>query len=111
MVIGGNFNIAGTVVANAIALWNGNSWEPLGSGLGGEVRDLAVLPNGDLVAGGGFRRVGDEFISGVARWDGVSWSGFGEGIGGLGVISIDPRAESTHVIEALQVEVTCPVQN
>jgi trimeric autotransporter adhesin len=88
MVIGGNFNIAGTVVANAIALWNGNSWEPLGSGLGGEVRDLAVLPNGDLVAGGGFRRVGDEFISGVARWDGVSWSGFGEGIGGLGVISI-----------------------
>ena len=27
MVVGGNFNIAGTVVANAIALWNGSSWK------------------------------------------------------------------------------------
>src|SRR5262249_10971974 len=35
MIAGGSFTIAGGVIANSIAQWNGTSWRPLGSGMGG----------------------------------------------------------------------------
>jgi hypothetical protein len=72
LVATGDFRLAGAVSANYIARWNGSVWSPLGSGLGGpglpEVRDLTVLPNGDLVAGGRFTTAGGIVAPHIARW-------------------------------------------
>lgn len=72
LVAAGSFTTAGGVPANGVARWSGTSWSPLGAGAfptgyGGEVRALAVLPNGDLVCGG--------YLPGhITRWDGANWS-------------------------------------
>jgi hypothetical protein len=44
LYIGGNFNVAGNVMANHIAKWDGTNWSRLGDGLAGFVYALAVSP-------------------------------------------------------------------
>ena len=46
LYVGGNFTVAGGVVANRIARWDGSSWTPLGSGMNGPVQALAVFDDG-----------------------------------------------------------------
>ncbi|MGJ8726580.1 MAG: hypothetical protein ACSHYB_18695 [Roseibacillus sp.] len=57
------------------------TWEAIGTGTGGIVDDLLILPNGDLLAA---TRTADGF----KRWDGSAWSTYAGGvdIGGSGVI-------------------------
>ncbi len=82
LVVGGDFSVAGEILANNIAIWNGTDWEALGDGLSGEVHAFAVLPNGDLVVGGNFVWAeGNILVRAVARWDGTDWHGFGTGMG------------------------------
>jgi len=81
LVIGGSFTIAGTTAAASIARWDGTTWEPLGSGVSGEVSALAVLPDRSLIAGGGFLSAGGVLVNKVARWNGASWEPLGSGIG------------------------------
>src|SRR5262245_26402191 len=54
VVAGGNFRIAGSALAESVAVWDPSTgmWSALGTGLNDNVTALAVLPNGDLVAGG-----------------------------------------------------------
>jgi hypothetical protein len=70
------------VAAKSVALWQQSGWSTLGTGIQGpcpNVRALAVLPNGNLVAGGG------GFSAGILRWNGTNWSGLGTGVaGGVG---------------------------
>ncbi|MDP0490935.1 MAG: hypothetical protein Q7Q71_07800 [Verrucomicrobiota bacterium JB023] len=56
-------------------------WEAVGNGTGGQVDDLLLLPNGDLLAA---TRTSDGF----KRWDGSSWSTYAGGVdnAGTGVI-------------------------
>ncbi len=80
---GGTFNQAGGVSARSIAKWDGESWSPLGEGVDGSVRALAVYDDGRgpaLYAGGDFQTAGGIHAGGAARWDGVSWSS----VGGVG---------------------------
>ncbi|HEU4417357.1 MAG TPA: hypothetical protein VFT55_00385, partial [Planctomycetota bacterium] len=51
-----------------VARWNGTAWSGLGAGIGG-VRELQVLPNGDLAAVGTWS-VNHGFVS---RWNGATW--------------------------------------
>ena len=51
-----------------------------GGFFGPAVDDLAVLPNGDLVAGGSFTSVAGVTANNVARFDGGTWSAMGSGI-------------------------------
>ncbi|MBX9736269.1 MAG: hypothetical protein K2X32_05030 [Phycisphaerales bacterium] len=95
LVAGGNFTSAGGTSARSIARWNGTSWLPLGTGIGGfdpRVLALAVLPNGDLIAGGSFGTAGGVTALRVARWNGSAWFPLGEGIrgdsSGLQVLSL-----------------------
>ncbi|MHC4160280.1 MAG: hypothetical protein ACYSSO_14540, partial [Planctomycetota bacterium] len=53
LIAGGEFTVAGDVLANFIAAWDGNSWQPLGSGMNNRVYALAVY-DGELIAGGSF---------------------------------------------------------
>jgi hypothetical protein len=77
LIVGGEFDSAGTVPANNIARWDGADWYPLGSGAGGvngAVRCLTVF-DGDLLVAGDFDSAAG-LPMGIARWDGASWSPF-----------------------------------
>ena len=78
LAAGGDFLVAGSVVANNIARWNGTTWLAYGSGIGvGDgltpVQALAVLNNGHLVAGGDFLSAGGNLRNHIARWNGANW--------------------------------------
>jgi hypothetical protein len=81
LIVGGSFSVAGNVLANNIASWDGVAWLPLGTGMNGPVYALAVY-NGELIAGGAFTTAGGVFAKCIARWDGASWQPLGTGMGG-----------------------------
>ena len=56
LIVGGLFDIAGSVAANRIAAWDGTSWSALGSGMNQSVNSLAVY-DGKLIAGGLFTEI------------------------------------------------------
>ena len=69
LYIGGEFHLAGSVIANHVAQWNGSAWTALGSGLVGSsphVSALAVLGS-DLYAGGAFSFAGGKVSAYIAR--------------------------------------------
>jgi hypothetical protein len=73
LVVGGDFNTAGGATQNYIARWNfaTSTWSgmaPGDVGLGGPVRSLAVLPNGDLAVGGDFLTAGGVSAQRFAIW-------------------------------------------
>ena len=82
LVVGGDFTVAGTVLANRIAAYDPvtDTWSALGSGMNSTVRALTTLPNGDLVAGGVFTTAGGVSANRIARWNGTSWSALGSGM-------------------------------
>src|SRR5262249_30322030 len=49
LVAGGNFTIAGNVLASNIAAWDGTTWRSLGDGVNAPVYGLAVY-DGQLIA-------------------------------------------------------------
>lgn len=78
----GTFDRAGEVVVNRIAAWNGQWWEPLGTGCSNTVNALALLPSGRVVAGGSFSQAGGSPASRIAVWNGTTWTALGSGLGG-----------------------------
>ena len=80
--IGGDFKTAGNVIANYVVQWDGSGWTPLGSGLNGPVRALAIDRRGHLYAVGLFTQAGDQPANHVARWDGQTWEALGSGVNG-----------------------------
>lgn len=87
LIVGGNFRNAGDVVVNNLAVWDGASWSPLGSGTaGGQLRSTVstqVAYDADLVVGGEFMEAGGTAASHIAAWDGSSWSPLGSGTNGV----------------------------
>src|SRR5207247_1508062 len=68
LYIGGDFIVAGDVIANHIAKWNGQNWTALGSGLnGGGVSALAVSGS-NVYAGGSFTNAGGIAATNFAKW-------------------------------------------
>lgn len=89
-VVGGTFAFVDTIQANSIATYDPSTgvWKALGSGILGptylsaqvQVRALAVLPSGELVAAGNFGTAGGATANHVARWNGSTWSPLGTGM-------------------------------
>jgi len=82
---GGLLTSAGGVAANQIAKWNGDTWAPLGSGMNGTVRALAVFDDGSddgpaLYAGGEFTTAGGVMVNRIAKWNGMAWAPLGSGM-------------------------------
>jgi trimeric autotransporter adhesin len=85
LIVGGYFTIAGGVIANYIAAWDGTSWSALGSGMaGGDQTHVSALTvfDGKLIAGGTFTSAGGVSVNNIAAWDGESWYSLGSGISG-----------------------------
>lgn len=84
VVVGGAFTVAANTPVANIAMWDPatSTWSSLGAGTNAEVRALAVLRDGSLVAGGSFSQAGEVAASGVARWNGSTWSPLGSGTNG-----------------------------
>ncbi|MBL8754049.1 MAG: hypothetical protein JNK15_12185 [Planctomycetes bacterium] len=83
LVMGGQFDNAGGLLAANIASWDGTWWSPLGSGCDSHVQALAEGPNGELVAGGYFDHAGGVPAARIAAWNGTTWSPLGAGMPGL----------------------------
>ena len=66
----------GNVEANGVACFDGDDWQPLGSGLNNQVSALAHF-DGELYAGGFFNEAGGEPANRIARWDGTDWRPLG----------------------------------
>ncbi|MCA3006014.1 MAG: hypothetical protein LW650_14250 [Planctomycetaceae bacterium] len=91
LIVGGRFGFASGVSVNNIVRWDGSAYTPLGTVAGfgsrGEVFDIEVLPNGDILAG-----CGPNFTqsANVFRFNGTSWAPLGSGanqsISGLAVL-------------------------
>ena len=71
--VGGDFTPA---PANDVASWNGSAFSAMGSGAaGGFVYQLAVFPNGNIVAVGTFTSMGGVANTNkVAVWNGAAWT-------------------------------------
>lgn len=83
----GDFTIAGGVAALGIASWDGTTWAPLGSGIGGQVWAMLGYDvdgpgpiSNKLYVGGEFTSAGGMPASQIACWDGFSWSEVGGGV-------------------------------
>lgn len=96
LYVGGSFTVAGNILANNIAKWNGTSWQALGSGVTatGRIRpfnpispfhDVYALAayNGQLIAGGSFTTAGGARANFIAAWNGVSWQPLGSGMNSI----------------------------
>ena len=81
LYIGGDFIVAGAVVANRVAKWDGAKWSGLGAGMNGAVRAVAVSGN-NLYAAGDFTTAGGAPANRIARWNGTSWSALASGLNG-----------------------------
>ena len=73
--LGGEFGAVGTVVANNVAKWDGESWLPLSSGIDGVVTDLEIIGNELYAVWGSTSHDGGTRI---LMWDGQSWTLVGE---------------------------------
>ncbi len=83
LVIGGGplSSVNGTPAIN-IAMFDGQSWSPLGAGLDNDystasVYDLAVFGS-DLISTGTFTRSASTPLPGIARWNGSAWQSIGQ---------------------------------
>ncbi len=75
---GGTFTNAGPTVLNYIARWDGTNWQPLGTGMNGNVRALEFWDARDgnglmLYAAGDFTQAGGVPADRIAKWDGTQW--------------------------------------
>jgi hypothetical protein len=77
--VAGSFSVAGNVLANNIAMWDGIRWSTLGLGLNDRVTSLAVDGRGNLYAGGAFTQAGGKPAYYIARWNGQEWYSLGNG--------------------------------
>ncbi|MFT3685589.1 MAG: hypothetical protein QM783_11780 [Phycisphaerales bacterium] len=76
IVIGGNFTDLdlGRVQANHVAMYDGATWRPLGSGVNNNVNSFTTY-QGQLIAFGRFSQAGGQSANGIARWNGSRWEG------------------------------------
>lgn len=85
--VGGTFSRIDDAPVLAVARWNGQAWDRLGTGVGagsGGPSVNAVLPvaDGSVVVAGEFTRAGSLAVANVARWTGAAWTSVGHGLGG-----------------------------
>ena len=101
---GGDFDNADGIQAKGIAMWDGDQWRSLGSGVArsepGDVAEVhaIVLHDDQVFVGGFFDIAGGRPVNGVAVWDGRRWSPLGEGVRGGDAPRVRSMAASSQGI-------------
>jgi hypothetical protein len=108
VLVGGSFAFSETATTDAgvrkLARWDGTKWRAFGNNdaLGyaippnstsTTVSELAVLPNGDVIAAGTLSSYNN-----LARWDGNTWSAYGGGIRGEGIRDLHVDAQGRLLV-------------
>ncbi|RPJ29150.1 MAG: hypothetical protein EHM33_01910 [Chloroflexi bacterium] len=79
------------IPTNFIAYWDGTQWNQYGIGANGEIRAVAVAPNGYVYVTGSFTSIGGVAANRVAYWDGSAWNTMGTGLNATGhAIAVAP---------------------
>jgi hypothetical protein len=73
-----------SIPVNFIAYWDGTQWHQYGIGANGEIRAVAVAPNGYVYVTGSFTSIGGVAANRVAYWDGSTWHAMGPGFNNTG---------------------------
>jgi hypothetical protein len=87
--VGGFFNSAGSAPANTVATWDGQSWNPIGTGyFAGTDACFGLASDAmDNVYAGGDMPGSNH----VAKWDGSTWSPLGQGLNApCGLVAVAP---------------------
>lgn len=79
LVAAGGFQQSGNTSVHGVALWDGLHWNPLGEGLDGQGRTVAVWKD-TLYVGGYFSSAGGVNAGSLAKWDGSAWYDVGAGL-------------------------------
>jgi hypothetical protein len=83
LVAGGAFGSTPDQIKN-VAIFDGESWQPLGSGIpinGGSIPVRSLTEFGDALAvGGDFASAGGVSANNIALWDGAMWHALGDGL-------------------------------
>jgi hypothetical protein len=99
MYVGGSFTTANSVACNYIAMWNGTTFVPLGTGMNTNVNALGVLPDGRIVAAGDFTTAGGVACAHIAVWNGTQWQPLGNGLNGpVYSISVNSKTGEIYAI-------------
>nr|AEA42323.1 hypothetical protein Fluta_0314 [Fluviicola taffensis DSM 16823] len=77
----GNFTTLEGVPVRNIALWNGTTWEALGTGVASSVSSAVIYQN-ELYVAGSFVEAGGVPAKKIAKWNGTSWSDVGGSVTG-----------------------------
>jgi hypothetical protein len=75
------FDESATLQVNLIAQWDGETWQPLGEGLGGMYNGSAeamTTYNGKFIVAGYFATAGGEPATSIAAWDAPPFAGPGD---------------------------------
>jgi hypothetical protein len=91
----GEFTTAGGVASTLyIARWNGTVWLPLGTGLNGIGRALAVDSAGNVFVGGDFTTADGVACNYIAKWNGKTFEPLGSGTNeSVRTLAIDKRGQ------------------
>jgi trimeric autotransporter adhesin len=76
LVCAGQFDLAGNILANNLARWDGAQWHSMTDGTTSRGVVGFAIYHGELIAAGGFVFT-EGGTAGLARWDGTRWQPFG----------------------------------
>ena len=71
IALAGNFEQAGSIPTQFVALWNGDKWLSISQGLTGEIDKMVATPTGELVAS---VRSSDGGVTHLFKWNKTVWS-------------------------------------
>lgn len=80
LVVGGGFLYAGGIVAQRLAVWDGQSWSTIAEGFPNNSVNTLMSLDGALYIGGIFNFINGVQIDRCAKWDGETWSELGDGL-------------------------------
>lgn len=86
VVVVGDFESAGPLDTQNIAMWKDGAWRLVDRGLNDEINASVVFDDGTgpaIYAGGAFNAAGDQLVHGIARWNGARWVPVGGGVNGI----------------------------
>ena len=83
LFVAGGFSQVTGKTARGVAVWNGNDWKAvvsgMGKGLDGQI-NASIVFNGMLIVGGDFSRAGPISARHIAAWTGNEWRDLGGGV-------------------------------